>query len=262
VSQFSRNTLVELIDALAFDDDAEMTLFLIRFELEEADNHSYLSRRKISIIEYLRDHPDTIGPWGANVVVEIIEYFIETRCSYSNPLEVSFPRLARALKRDGYVVEDGKLRAMLPEELHIAEAENEFTKLLDQFGFSTTQGHFRQAVSAYTRGEWAAANAQLRACIESLFDAIAEQLLDDPAGLTTDNKLTALARLDPPFLLQNLNEWEPSGKGFVQGFRRLLHPEGAHPGLSNEEASTLRLHLVIIIASHYLRRLHARRGMG
>ena len=132
--------------------------------------------------------------------------------------------------------------------------------LLDQFGFEKTNGHYIQAVSAHTRGDWAAANGQLRTCLESLFDTIAEKLSSDPAELpaTTDNKLTRLAQMIPPFLLQSLNEWEPTGKGFVQGFRKLLHPEGAHPGLSNEEDSTLHLHLVIIVASYYLRRLQTR----
>src|SRR5262249_7277240 len=245
------------MDGMAFSAHHQIDRFLIRFEMEEADNKSTLNQREIGIIKFLIDHPDKSGPLGANMVVEIIEYLIETRCSFGYPEEV-LPRLVRALKRDGYVIEDGKLRAMLPQEVQLAETENEFTTLLDQFGFSTAKGHYRQAVSAHARGDWAGANAQLRACIESLLDGIAAELLDDHATLTTDNKLTGLARLDPPFLRQSLNEWEPSGKGFVQGFRRLLHPEGAHPGLSNEEDSTLRLHLVIIIASYYLRRLQTR----
>jgi hypothetical protein len=247
------------MDALQFSAHHQLDRFLIRFELEEADNKGSLNQREIGIIKFLIDHPDKAGPLGANVIVEIIEYLIETRRGFDY-LESVFPRLVRALKRDGYVIENGTLRAMLPEEVRLAETEDEFTTLLDQYGFSTAKGHYQQAVSAHTRGEWAAANAQLRACMESLFDTMAEKLSEDPTKLpaTSDNKLTWLAQLNPPFLLQSLNEWEPSGKGFVQGFRKRLHPEGAHPGLSNEEDSTVRLHLVIIIASHYLRRLQAR----
>jgi hypothetical protein len=229
--------------------------------MEESGNKGSLNQREIGIIKFLIDHPEKKGPLGANVVVEIIESLVETRCRLDD-LEREFPRLAHALNRDGYVIENSKLKTMLPEEVQLAETEDEFTTLLDQFEFLTAKGHYSQAVSAHTRGDWAAANAQLRACIESLFDTIAEKLVDDPVKLpaTSDNKLTWLAQLNPPFLLQSLNEWEPSGKGFVQGFRKRLHPEGAHPGLSNEEDSTLRLHLVIIIASHYLRRLQTRLG--
>ena len=136
------------------------------------------------------------------------------------------PRLVRALKRDGYIIQDGFLKSVLPEEIHLAEQENEFTTLLEKFGFEITKGHYKQAVNAHIRGDWAGANGQLRTCIESLFDTIAEKLIEEPEKLpaTSDNKLTLLAQVNPPFLLQNLNEWEPSGKGFIQGFRKLLHP--------------------------------------
>lgn len=258
--QFSRNTFVELVDALAFSSHAEIETFLIRFEMEEADNRSSLDRRKLGIIKYLIDHPDKIGPLGANLVVEIIEYLIETLCHYQEPEEI-FPRLVRSLKRNGYFIENGKFQTMLPEDLQIAETEDELTTLLDQFGFSTAKGHFTQAVSAHTRGEWAAANAQLRAFIESLFDSIAELLIDDKTKLpsTSHGRRELLTKLNPPFLLTELNEWGVNGKGFVQGFWNRLHPQGSHPGLSDEEDSTLRLYLVIIIASHYLRRLNTRR---
>jgi hypothetical protein len=194
------------------------------------------------------------------LVVEIIEYLIERRCRYEEPEEV-FPQLVRSLKRNGYVIKNGRLQTMLPEDLQIAETEDELTTLLGQFGFSTAKGHFTQAVSAHTRGEWAAANAQLRSFIESLFDSIAELLVDDKTKLpsTSHGRRELLTKLNPPFLLTELNEWESNGKGFVQGFWNRLHPQGSHPGLSDEEDSTLRLYLVIIIASHYLRRLHTRR---
>jgi hypothetical protein len=258
--QFSRNTVVELVDALAFSSHAQIETFLIRFEMEEADNRSTLDPRTIGIIKYLIDHPDKTGPFGANLVVEILEYLIETRCHYQEPEEV-FPRLVRSLKRNGYLIENGNLQTMLPEDLQMSRIEDELTTLLDQFGFSTAKGHFTQAVSTYTRGEWAAANAQLRSFVESLFDSIAKLLVDDKTELpsTSHGRRELLTKLNPPFLLVDLNEWESNGKGFVQGFWNRLHPQGSHPGLSDEEDGTFRLYLVIIIASHYLRRLNTRR---
>lgn len=255
MSQFSRNTLVELMDALALSSHDQIDRFLMRFEMEEADNQSTLGPRKTGIIKYLIDHPDKTGPFGANLVLEIIEYLIETQRGNISP------RLIRSLKRNGYVIENGKLKKMLPEDLRLPETEDELTTLLDEFGFSTAKGHFTQAVSAHTRGEWAAANAQLRSFIETLFDSIAELLINDKAKLppTSHGRRELLAKLNPPFLLTELNEWEPNGKGFLQGFWYRLHPHGSHPGLSDEEDSTFRLYLVIIIASHYLRRLNTRK---
>jgi hypothetical protein len=61
--------------------------------------------------------------------------------------------------------------------------------------------------------------------------------------------------LNPPFFLHGLNEWTGQGTGFFEAFFRRLHPQGAHPGLSDEEDSTFRLHLVLLTARSPLTRL-------
>ena len=255
MSRFSRSTIVELVDALRFSSHAEIELFLIRFEMEDADNHGTLDPRKLGIVKYLIEPPDKNGPNGANLVFEIIEYLLEKHHS-QDPNEL-FPRLVRSLKRNGYIIENNKLNTMLPEELEIARTEDELTTLLEQFGFAIAKGHFVQAVSAHSRGDWAAANSQLRSFIESLFNSIADTLSHDKTRLPQNShgRWKFLTTLNPPFWLTTLNEWESTGKGFVQGFWYRLHPSGSHPGLSDEEDSTFRLYLVIIVASHYLRRL-------
>ena len=236
--------------------------------MEEADRGGGIEPREVGIIKHLINNQDKVGPFGANLIVEIIEYLLDGRLNTSswyhqNDPEQVFPKLVYSFKRDGYIIENCKLKTMLPEALQIAETEDELTTLLDQFQFSTTKGHFIQAVSAHTRGEWAAANAQMRSFVESMFDSIAETLVNDATALpsTSHNRRELLTRLDPPFLLTDLNEWEPNGKGFVQGFWNRLHPRGSHPGLSDEEDSTLRLHIIIIIPSHYMRRLNSRSGV-
>ena len=116
-------------------------------------------------------------------------------------------------------------------------------------------------MAAHTRSDWAAANAQLRSFVEELFDRIAERL----SGGQTTGLLSSHARREwlatctPPFFDAALNEWEVGGKGgFVQGFWKRLHPQGSHPGLSDEVDATFRLQLVIITAEHFLRRFDAR----
>jgi len=41
----------------------------------------------------------------------------------------------------------------------------------------------------------------------------------------------------------------------MKSFFRRLHPQGAHPGLSAEEDSTFRLHLVLLVGRQLLRRV-------
>jgi hypothetical protein len=133
--------------------------------------------------------------------------------------------------------------------------------LLTRYGLQTPKGHLDQGISAHSEGNWAAANAQFRTFLESFFDDIAT--LIDPQAQGTRNGETRrqlLANLPTPFLSRNLNEWSDDGKNFVNGTFKRLHPQGAHPGLSDEEDSTFRLHLVLLVARLFLRRLDATLG--
>jgi hypothetical protein len=69
-----------------------------------------------------------------------------------------------------------------------------------------------------------------------------------------------LAKLPAPFLFESLNEWNSDGKNFIEGVFKRLHPHGSHPGLSDEEDATFRLHLVLIVARLLLRRFNSSHG--
>ena len=66
-------------------------------------------------------------------------------------------------------------------------------------------------------------------------------------------------RCSPPFISRELNEWSDDGKNFVNGTFKRVHPQGSHPGLSDEEDCTFRLHLVLLVARLFLRRLNSLR---
>jgi hypothetical protein len=166
-----------------------------------------------------------------------------------------YPVLNRGLERDGFTVEDGHLRRALPEALDLPRADDEVHALLDRYGFAVSRGHLDQGIAAHARGDWAAANAQFRAFIESLFDAIAERLAGAAVPPPGNQRRTWLANRNPPFFLAELNEWDGQGHGFIEAFFRRLHPAGAHPGLSDEDDSTFRLHLVLLVGRNLLRRM-------
>lgn len=266
--QFSRMTIIEVLNSLEKLSHAEIDRFLLKFGLEEVASQSLGSKthRVNALIKYLIDNPNEKGPLGSNLTFEIIEAVIELWSPdsyYSRFGDEQLRRWRNPLKRDGYIIVDGKLKAMLPEDIRLAEKENELNSLLDKSEFVTAKGHLQQAISAHTRGDWASANAQIRSFVEALFDSIADKLVSDKRTLPAPGyqRREFLAKLSPPFLSGDLNEWQPGGNtGFLQGFWRRLHPQGSHPGLSDEEDSTFRLHLTILIASHYLRRLDTRLG--
>ena len=54
----------------------------------------------------------------------------------------------------------------------------------------------------------------------------------------------------------NRNEWTQDGKNYINGLFKMLHTEGSHPGLSDEDHCTFRLHLVLVTTRTFLRRLY------
>lgn len=168
----------------------------------------------------------------------------------------------RALALDGFVVEwsggrgaPATLRAALPKEIDLPATDDEVHLLLKHFHFQTALGHLDQAIEAHTRGDWAAANSQTRTFIESLFDEVAHYVdaaLATAAG-SSENRRALLAKRG--FFSAQRNEWTSDGKNFVNGLFKMLHTEGSHPGLSDEDRSTFRLHLALVTARTFLRRL-------
>jgi hypothetical protein len=156
-----------------------------------------------------------------------------------------------------------ELRRMLPTGatgLDVREAEDELSYLLKQHGFTNAASHLAQAVSAFSRGDWAASNAQIRTFYEDLFSKISDRLGGNPLASSAE-KRTYLASADSgPFFFADYNEWE-SGRGrpsYVQGLWARLHPQGSHPGLSEEDDCAFRLQTVLIAARLFMRRFDRR----
>jgi len=58
-------------------------------------------------------------------------------------------------------------------------------RVLDCHNFGTAKGHLEQAMENHARGNWAAANGQLRTFFDSLLDAMAERLDRTAANLSS-----------------------------------------------------------------------------
>lgn len=172
--------------------------------------------------------------------------------------------LLRGLARDGYVISWGerrqppKLRAALPEEIDLPAADDEVRGLLKAFRFSVPLRHLDLAIEAHTRGDWEAANSQLRTSLEGLFNDIARHIDSARASALQNgvNLRQMLASDAIGFLATDRKEWTADGKNYIEGLFKMLHTDGAHPGLSDEDHCTFRLHIVLVTARTFLRRLH------
>lgn len=264
MAQFSRRTILAATDLMANWGHTNIHRFLLEHGLEETVRGNSMANRANALGKHLINNPEVQNEDGVNQTDAIVGLLVEGAIRNSvdgYPREFSFnrfreqyPALHRGLERDGFTVEGGQLRRALPEALDLPKADDEVHALLDRYAFTVSKGHLDQGIAAHARGDWAAANAQFRPFIESLFDAIAERLGAGavPAG---NQRRIWLANRNPPFFLQELNEWDGQGHGFMEAFFRRLHPAGAHPGLSDEDDSTFRLHLVLLVSRNLLRRL-------
>lgn len=173
----------------------------------------------------------------------------------------TYPLLANSLKRDGYIVEGANIHKLLPEEIQEARLESELSKYLIEFGFIRSKEHLTQAIQNHSSSNWAAANAQFRAFIESLLIEICSKLLPKNEAKTFATAVQLLAdTCQPPFLSKALKEiQDKNSSSFVNGLWVRLHAEGSHPGLSDEADSSFRYHIVIVFAYYLLNRLENRK---
>jgi hypothetical protein len=266
---FTRPTLIAAVELLEQHSQARLNQVVLRLGLEhEISSSTALSvakkcdllgrivvQRARSVLETL-DGTMTLGESVIRQAVQLAQQ------NSDHVLQIAF---ARGLARDGYVLvwddygQHPKLRAALPEEVQLPQTDDEVHELLKHFQFKTPLGHLNQAIEAHTRGDWAAANGQLRTFLESLFDDIARNVRPQETGQrpTSENRRALLAEIG--FLAVDRNEWTSDGKNYSNGLFKMLHTEGSHPGLSDEDHCTFRLHVVLVTGRTFLRRLYYER---
>lgn len=263
---FSRPTLLAAIEMLEAHSQARFNQLVLRLGLEaEMPAGTDLSvAKKCALLGRL------VLPRSASVLdtldglVTLGEAVIREAAQLAQPASTFGVQVAfvRGLARDGFIIVPGSqgvgasIRAALPDEIQLPETDNEVHHLLKHFRFNTTLGHLDQAIEAHTRGDWAACNSQLRTFLESLLDDIARQIRPEDADVlpSSENRRALLASAG--FLAIDRNEWTQDGKSYIGGLFKMLHTQGSHPGLSDEDHSTFRLHIVLVTAGMLLRRLH------
>jgi hypothetical protein len=259
--EYSTTTLSEACDLLGrvlSEDKFEDLMRRWRRETNVVSQFGVPYRCKMLFVT-LRDNPtvQVEGRFLRELVVEEAASYVRKSRDKADSGEKA-ERFVRAFERDGYTIDEkGQLRPTLPKAFDLPVAHDEVHLLLARYNLTTPKGHLDQAIESYNLGNWAAANGQLRPFYESFFDEILVLLEPQSVLLPGEARRERLANLTPPFLSRALNEWGNEGKNFVNGILKRLHPEGPHPGLSDKEDCTFRLHLVLLTAGLFLRRLDA-----
>ncbi|WP_380872086.1 hypothetical protein ACFB49_30320 [Sphingomonas sp. DBB INV C78] len=263
-SQFARRTVIAAIDVFESQwYQADFTAFVTELGptiyQQIRDVPVSLKNRLSDLKRYIDMNPGTIvdgTPLEQLVVERAVSLFPAPRQSIFStpaPLLPILEQFKRVLELDGFTITEGALRRILPADIGLPETESELMRLFAAHGLTTAKGHLEQAMDAHARGNWAGANAQIRTFLDALLDELAARV--DPTAQTVSTGQPRRAKLAASgFLSVPLNEWADDGKGFLNGLTKRLHPQGSHPGLSDEDDSTFRLHVVLLTATLLLKR--------
>ncbi|ARK21881.1 hypothetical protein [Sporosarcina ureae] len=257
---FSRATIMDFMYLLRdLNSHAELSTYAFRYELDKIAVGNNKDERVLAIGKFLLENPKTPGILGDNLTYEIVEDVISKTISNNYHFDtdnnefINYPQLRRLLLKDGFVIVDGKLTRTFDTDINFNTNETLLGKLLDEHNLEIAKGHYSQATNAFNRGDWAACNSQLRSYVEELLNKLAEKIVGQPFSSSQMAKVE-LSKVDPPIFYKELNEWLDNGQGFFETFWKRLHPEGSHPGLSNEDDSIFRLNLVQISTLEILKR--------
>ena len=281
----SLKTILELIDVIDKYDEKIIDRIFFSFDIEHLIHPSYgklTKDNKINILIKTVKYPPPKGPYSESFNIDLLQHVVDNfyrfqdkpkdknsflydpsldHVAYEDRFSFRYPALANALKRDGYTIRGRNIKKMLPEEIEEAKVESELILLLDRFSFKVTKGHLEQGIQNHSQGNWAGANGQFRPFIESLLIEICKFILPNNQCESANTAINLLSKTaNPSFLRSDLNEVENPNcnKPFIEGFWKRLHPQGTHPGLSDEEDSTFRYLLTIVVAYYLLRRLARR----
>ena len=171
---FSRVTLVAASEFLEGHSQAAFNQMVVRLELEQeisADTKVSVPKKCAELARIVTRRPEapleTLE--GSTSLGEAVVHEAVALARQDSRWEPQ-GRFERALARDGFSFtwdsEGGAvLRPALPAELG-PKGDDEVRHLLAENGFATSRGHLEQALNAHVRGDWAAANAQLRTFME------------------------------------------------------------------------------------------------
>jgi len=178
-------------------------------------------------------------------------------------------KLERYLNLDGFALLKDMRNGMLKEEVMITgitvawpdfvalpKSASEVEVLLQRNGFNVAQRHLSSAKDNVAQGDWEAANSQCRTFLEALTDAIADRLYPAEAAMRANGLQKRQLLADKGFLSREKHEFgDGNGQTFLPGLAKLLHPDGAHPGVSTQHDAMFRLHIVVVTAHWLLKRL-------
>ena len=194
------------------------------------------------LIKSLRAHRSEDSNKG---VLELARLVLKARSPWTSG-PAWWTSLRDALAADGWEYDEAQHR--LVPTVPATRVLDEVTWIEDNLtrrGWATASEHYRQAIDNFSSGNWASANGQLRTFFEDLIRTAA-----GPKPNNEPRKVHPSAdKLNQDGLLIS------DEREFIKALWKMLHPQGAHPGISDEDESRFRLLTLTGYARFLLSRL-------
>jgi hypothetical protein len=254
-----KDTIDELFVAVEKEfTNAELQRLLLRYSITGWERETTTPKMIVKSLPFVHNRINSTNEMG--VMAQYILSTINTKRNSNEwgdkvTLVNIHPTLVNTLLRDGYKEDNFQLNRTIPQELEAAKIPDEFIGNLTHFNLNTAFGHLEQAQANYKDGNWAAANAMVRSCFETILIFINDKLNPQTPSTSGGDAITKLT--NSGFFREDLNEADRQSQpfGFIGGLWKMLHPHGSHPGLSVEEDSTFRYHVALVALNYYLKRL-------
>ena len=156
MAQFSRRTILAATDLLTDRTHSGIDPFALEHGLEAIAQGASKVDKTNAIGKYLVQNPLVNNDYGENLSDSVVIATLKTaidRSSSEYPFvfrfadfQANFAALHRGLERDGFTVEDGTLRRILPGMIDLPAADDEVHLLLDRFGLLVPRGHLDQGI--------------------------------------------------------------------------------------------------------------------
>jgi hypothetical protein len=165
----------------------------------------------------------------------------------------STKELLRALKADGYEVEDGKLVPADSLERELAQEINVVYERLRSLEMGDVQNNLEQAHENFIGGNHEACNAMLRTALESTLQHVAARLAGSVEKIP--HARPYLAPGDVRKYLSSTAFLSQDEREFVDALYGFASPNGSHPGMSDEAESRLRRLIVVAWIQYCIEKL-------
>ncbi|RUY96050.1 MULTISPECIES: hypothetical protein [unclassified Mesorhizobium] len=263
-------TACEIIE-LIIRTNAELESLILEYDLAEAVQPSgSIAKTLLNLKRFAVQNPNHLvmtdrgeRPIAAVLIDKAIQIARGDRRA-----ESLLDKLERHLNLDGYAfayeVVDGLLEPRhelvgftisMPEFVALPESSSEVERLLDENSFEVARRHLNSARENITQGDWEASNSQCRTFLEALTDAIADNLFANESTGRRSGLEKRQLLAEKGFLSRDKHEFgDGNGQTFLPGLAKLLHPDGAHPGISNQHDALFRLQVVVVTARWLLKR--------